>query len=88
MEKYSFPDLTAHDFLLLLALELACADSTSKLDNPMIRMQTIEGKSGSFTVIPTDAAAKEYQIHVSKILNDELTFAEWVDQTLIAYKLP
>ena len=88
MEKYSFPDLTAHDFLLLLALELACADSTSKLDNPMIRMQAIEGKSGSFTVIPTDAAAKEYQIHVSKILNDELTFAVWVDQTLIAYKLP
>ncbi|MHA2245909.1 MAG: hypothetical protein ACXADY_13180 [Candidatus Hodarchaeales archaeon] len=88
MEKYSFPDLTAHDFLLLLTLELACADSTSKLDNPMIRMQAVEDKPGSFIIIPTDAAAKEYKIHVSKILNDEITFSEWVDQTLIAYKLP
>ncbi|UCG89917.1 MAG: hypothetical protein JSU57_05500 [Candidatus Heimdallarchaeota archaeon] len=88
MEKYAFLDLTAHDFLFLLALELACADSTSKLDSPMIRMQAMEGKSGSFIIIPTDAAAKEYQIQVSKILNEELTFAEWVDQTLAAYKLP
>ena len=88
MEKYSFPDLTAHDFLHLLALELACADSTSKLDNPMMRMQAIEDKPGSFTVIPTDAAAKEYQIQVSRILNEELTFADWINKTLIAYELP
>ncbi len=88
MEKYAFPDLIAHDFLHMLALELACADSTSKLDNPMIRMQEIKGKPDSFIIIPTDAAAEEYQLQISKILNNELTFTQWVNNTLNAYKLP
>ncbi|UCE14858.1 MAG: hypothetical protein JSV04_06660 [Candidatus Heimdallarchaeota archaeon] len=86
MEKYSFPDLTAHDFLHMLSLELACADSTSKLDRPMIRMQAEE--PNTFIIIPTEAAAKEYQIQVSRILNNELTFTQWVNSTLSAYELP
>ncbi|MFX1283307.1 MAG: hypothetical protein ACFFB5_06610 [Promethearchaeota archaeon] len=88
MEKFNFPDLTAHDFLHLLMLELACADSTSKLERPMIRMQAIEDKPNRFLIIPTDAAAKEYQMHVSKILNNELSFSEWMKNTLSAYQLP
>lgn len=88
MEKYDFADLVVQDFLHMLALELACADSTSKLDSPMIRMQQIEDKPDQFIIIPTEAAAKEYQIQVSKILNNEMTFTEWVNNTLNAYNLP
>lgn len=88
MEKYDFTDLVVQDFLHMLALELACADSTSKLESPMIRMQQIEDESDKFIIIPTEAAAKEYQIHVSKILNNEMTFTEWVTSTLNAYNLP
>ncbi|UCG04051.1 MAG: hypothetical protein JSW11_08695 [Candidatus Heimdallarchaeota archaeon] len=89
MDIYSFSDITAHDFLHLLTLELACADSTSKLEKPMLRMQRVENnRLCEFIIIPTEAAAKEYQIQVTRILNKELTFTEWVNQTLAAYDLP
>lgn len=88
MEKYSFPNLTAQDFLHMLSLELACADSTSNLERPMIRMQCAKDCPNTFIIIPTEAAAKEYQVQVDRILNDKLTFSEWVNSTLNAYELP
>ncbi|MFX0206705.1 MAG: hypothetical protein ACFFDT_12030 [Candidatus Hodarchaeota archaeon] len=88
MEPYSFSGITAHDFLHLLTLELACADSTSKLEKPMLKMQRVESKIHKFIIIPTEAAANEYQVQVERILNKELTFTEWVNQTLKVYDLP
>ncbi|MFX1507228.1 MAG: hypothetical protein ACFFDC_14195 [Promethearchaeota archaeon] len=88
MEAYSFSGIATHDFLHLLTLELACADSTSKLKKPMIRMQGVDSKIHKFIIIPTEAAATEYQIQVERILNNELTFTEWVNQTLKVYELP
>jgi hypothetical protein len=88
MEKYGFPDLYVHDFLFLLTLELVCADSASKLENPMILKQPIEDKPTNFILIPTEAAAKKYQIQVSRILNHETTLTKWVYTTLTAYNLP
>ncbi|MFX0014965.1 MAG: hypothetical protein ACFFB2_07580 [Promethearchaeota archaeon] len=88
MEMFSFPDITAHDFLHLLTLELACADSTSKLEKPMLKMQTLEDKHNEFIIIPTEAAAQEYKIQVTRILNNELTFTDWVNEILKAYELP
>lgn len=89
MDIYSFPDITAHNFLHLLTLELACADSTSKLEKPMLRMQRVENyRLCEFIIIPTKAAADEYQIQVTRILNNDLTFTEWVNETIRAYELP
>ena len=87
LENYDFPDLTAGDLLHMLTLELACADSVSKLEKPMIRMQPLDDTMKQFILIPTYIAANNYDIQVSKILKGELTFSEWVEDTLKAYEL-
>ena len=87
MVKYGFDDIKSKEFLFLLELELAAADDASKIDKPMIRLQPIENKE-SFLIIPTETAAAEYKIQVNKILNDEITFTKWVQDTLISLKLP
>jgi hypothetical protein len=87
MDRYGFPDLTAHDFLLLLELELASADSASELEKPMIRLQPIENED-NFLVIPTETAAKMYHIQVDRIMNKSLTLTEWVNDLLAAINLP
>ncbi|MFX0013841.1 MAG: hypothetical protein ACFFB2_03675 [Promethearchaeota archaeon] len=87
MEKYGFKAITAKDFLFLLELELATADDASKVEKPMIRLQPIENKD-TFLIIPTQAAAEEYEIQVNRILNETVTFTEWVDDFLVALKLP
>ncbi|MFX1506951.1 MAG: hypothetical protein ACFFDC_12680 [Promethearchaeota archaeon] len=87
MEKYGFTDVNAKEFLFLLELELATADDASKVEKPMVRLQLIEGKD-SFLIIPTEAAAEEYEITVDRILNETVTFTEWVTDFLKALKLP
>ncbi|NHJ02000.1 MAG: hypothetical protein EAX86_07625 [Candidatus Heimdallarchaeota archaeon] len=88
LKKYGFEKVPAGDFLLLLLLELATADDTSKLDKPMVRLQAIKGKEATFIVIPTEAAALEYQPQIDQILNNQITFTIWVKDTLRAFKLP
>lgn len=87
LDEHTFPDLVVRDLLHMLALELACADSVSKLEKPMIRMQPLGDKTERFILIPTHVAANTYDIQVSKILKGELTFTEWVEDTLKVYKL-
>jgi hypothetical protein len=87
LEKYGFEDVKAKDFLFLLELELATADDASKVDKPMVRLQPIENKE-AFLIIPTEAAAEEYEITVDRILNETVTFTEWVTDFLKALKLP
>ncbi len=77
MTQYGFSDTLAKDILNLLALELACADSASKLEAPMIRMH-FAPEINKNIFIPTEAAANEFNITVSKILKEEQSFAEWV----------
>ncbi len=85
MTKYGFPDITVRDFLKLLALELACADSASKLEAPMIRMQPTPDLENKLIFIPTESACKEYQITISKILKGDQTFAEWVREMRLTF---
>jgi len=85
MEKYGFTNLVVRDFLNLLALELACADSASKIEIPLIRMHITPELEGKMIFIPTEAASREYQITVSKILNGDQTFAEWVREVKLTF---
>lgn len=87
MGKYGFSDVKAKDFLNILKLELATADDSSGLKNPMICMQAIENKD-SFLIIPTEAAAKEYTNQVDQILNGKITFTQWTEETLESLGLP
>ena len=88
MEKYGFADIKAKDFLFLLELELAAADATSNLENPMVRLQPLANKE-AFLIIPTEAAAEEYKFHIDRILSDDtVTFTEWVYDTLNRLQLP
>ncbi|MFX1254974.1 MAG: hypothetical protein ACFFCZ_25470 [Promethearchaeota archaeon] len=88
MEIYGFPKLKVHDFIYLLTLELACADSATKLEAPMIRMQPAEGSNNKFIYIPTEKAAQEYHVVVKKILDGNQTFSEWIRDMQNLYKLP
>jgi hypothetical protein len=87
MVKYGFDDIKAKEFIFLLELELAAADDASRVDKPMIRLQPIENKE-SFLTIPTDTAATDYKIQVDRIINNEITFTIWVQNTLTSLKLP
>ena len=87
MVKYGFDDIKAREFIFLLELELAAADDASRIEKPMIRLQPIENKE-SFLVIPTETAASDYKIQVDRIINTEVTFTSWVQDTLISLKLP
>ncbi len=87
MVKYGFNDVKARDFLYILELELATADDTSGLKNPMICMQAIENKD-SFLIIPTEAAAKKYKNQVDQIINNKITFTQWTEETLEFLGLP
>ncbi len=86
MVKYGFDDIKAKDFLFLLELELAAADDASKVEKPMARLQPIENKE-AFIIIPTEAAAEEYKIQVDRILDNTVTFTQWVKDTLISLKI-
>jgi hypothetical protein len=86
--KYGFPDLVARDFLNLLALELACADSATKLEAPMIRMQPSKEIKDNYIYIPTHIAAEEYRVTVDKICSNQQTFSEWVEEIQTYYDLP
>ncbi len=87
MVKFGFDDIKVKDFLFLLELELATADDASKVEKPMIRLQPIENKE-AFIMIPTEAAAEDYKIQVERILNKNVTFTQWVRDTLISLKIP
>ncbi|MFW9854786.1 MAG: hypothetical protein ACFFFG_06980 [Candidatus Thorarchaeota archaeon] len=87
MVKYGFENIKVRDFLFLLELELATADDASRIEKPMVRLQTIENKE-AFLIIPTQTAAEEYEVQVNRILNESLTFADWIGDTLRAFKLP
>lgn len=87
MVKYGFNDVKAKDFIFLLELELATADSASGLNNPMICMQAIENKD-AFLIIPTEAAAKEYRDQVDQIIKNKITFTQWTKDTLEYLGLP
>ncbi|MHA2246241.1 MAG: hypothetical protein ACXADY_14850 [Candidatus Hodarchaeales archaeon] len=87
MVKYGFNDVKTRDFLYILELELATADDTSGLENPMICMQAIKNKD-SFLIIPTEAAAKEYKNQVDQILSNKITFTQWTKETLEFLRLP
>ncbi len=87
MVKYGFDDIKAKDFLFLLELELAAADDASRVEKPMIRLQPIANKD-TFLIIPTEVAAYDYQIQVERILNNEVTFTQWVRDTLASVRLP
>ncbi|MFX0016266.1 MAG: hypothetical protein ACFFB2_14900 [Promethearchaeota archaeon] len=87
MTKYSIADVTARDFLYILELELATADTASGLENPMICLQAIENKD-AFLIIPTEAAAKEYKDQVDQIIDKKITFTEWTKKTLKHLGLP
>ncbi|MFX0062538.1 MAG: hypothetical protein ACFFC7_10155 [Candidatus Hermodarchaeota archaeon] len=88
MEIYGFPELKVRDFIFLLTLELACADSATKLEAPMIRIQPAEEFTNNFIYIPTEKAAQEYHVIVSKILDGTQTFSEWIRNMQNLYKLP
>jgi hypothetical protein len=87
MIKYGFDDIKVKDFLFLLELELAAADDASRIDKPMVRLQPIENKE-AFVIIPTEAAAEDYKIQVERILSMNVTFTQWVRDTLISLKIP
>ncbi|UCG01356.1 MAG: hypothetical protein JSW11_17275 [Candidatus Heimdallarchaeota archaeon] len=87
MARYDFDDVKAKDFIFLLELELATADTASGLENPMICIQAIENKD-SFLIIPTEAAAKEYKSQVDKIIKNKITFTQWMKETLEYLGLP
>lgn len=87
MIKYGFANIKARDFLFLLELELAIADDASRIEKPMIRLQPIENKD-AFLVIPTEVTAGEYKIQVERILNETVTFTEWINDTLQELNLP
>lgn len=88
MENYGFPQLKARELVYLLALELACADSATKLEAPIIRMHASSDLSSELMYIPTAIAAEEYKITVSRILNKTLTFTEWIREMQSVFKLP
>jgi hypothetical protein len=88
MTKYGFADIKVKDFLFLLELELAAADDASKLEKSMVRLHPLADKEG-FLIIPTEAAAEEYQYHINRMLSDDtVTFTQWVYETLYRLKLP
>ena len=86
MVKYGFDDIKVKDFLFLLELELAAADDASKVEKPMVRLQPIENKE-AFIIIPTEAAADEYKVQVDRILDNTVTFTQWVKDTLVSLKI-
>ncbi len=88
MGKYGFPDIIAREFLNLLALELACADSVTKLEAPMIRMQSSREVKENYIFIPTQVAAEEYRVTVDKICSNQQSFSEWVREIQTYYDLP
>ena len=53
----------------------------------MVRLQAIENKE-AFLIIPTEAAAEDYRLQVERIISGQVTFTQWVKDTLIILKLP
>ncbi|MFX0095634.1 MAG: hypothetical protein ACFFBD_28110, partial [Candidatus Hodarchaeota archaeon] len=88
MDIYGFPELKARELVYLLALELACADSATKLEAPMIRIHPAEEFPKRCIYIPTEKAAQEYHPIVSKILDGSQTLSEWIRGMQFLYKLP
>jgi hypothetical protein len=86
MVKFGFDDIKVKDFLFLLLLELAAADDASKVEKPMIRLQPIENKE-AFIIIPTEAAAEEYKVQIDRIMNNTVTFTQWVKDTLVSLRI-
>ncbi|MHA2052453.1 MAG: hypothetical protein ACXAB2_07915 [Candidatus Hodarchaeales archaeon] len=86
MIKFGFDDIKAKDFLFLLELELAAADDASKVEKPMVRLQPIENKS-AFLIIPTEVAAEDYKVQVERIMSQQITFTQWVRDTLLSLKI-
>ncbi|MFX1535637.1 MAG: hypothetical protein ACFFDI_15600 [Promethearchaeota archaeon] len=88
MDVYGFPELKARDFIFLLTLELACADSATKLEYPMIRMQPSEEFPDKYIYIPTEKAVQDYHVVVKEILEGTKTVSKWVRDMQEVYKLP
>ena len=86
MVKFGFDDIKVKDFLFLLELELAAADDASKVEKPMVRLQPIENRE-AFIIIPTEAAAEEYKVQIDRIMNNTVTFTQWVEDTLVSLRI-
>ncbi|MFX0064602.1 MAG: hypothetical protein ACFFC7_20710 [Candidatus Hermodarchaeota archaeon] len=78
IERLGFTQITCGDFLNLLKLELACADSASKLEQPMLILKPNPNDPSSYLMIPTEAALEKYNEDIDKIHKGKEVLAAWL----------
>jgi hypothetical protein len=78
IEKLGFPQITCGEFLNLLKLELACADSASKLGVPLLILKPNPDDPSSYLMIPTEAALEKYNEDIDKIYKGKEVLAAWL----------
>ena len=78
-EKLPGYKFTILDLLRTLQLEMACADSASNLEVPLLRMKKKEDED-SFYMIPTPSAFQEYNYLTERIQKKRLTMKDFIGQ--------
>ncbi|MFX1252809.1 MAG: hypothetical protein ACFFCZ_14480 [Promethearchaeota archaeon] len=78
IERLGFPQINCSDFLNLLKLELACADSASKLGEPLLILKPNPNEPSSYLMIPTEAALQKYNKDIDKIYKGKEVLAAWL----------
>ncbi|MFX1256042.1 MAG: hypothetical protein ACFFCZ_30825 [Promethearchaeota archaeon] len=80
IEKLGFPQITCGDFLNLLKLELACADSASKVQVPMLILKPHPDEPSSYLMIPTETALRKYYDEITAIYERKTVLAAWLQK--------
>ncbi|MFX1533605.1 MAG: hypothetical protein ACFFDI_05160 [Promethearchaeota archaeon] len=78
LEQLGFPQINSGDLLNLLKLELACADSASKLELPLLILKPNPNEPSSYLMIPTDAALEKYSKDIDEIHKGKKVLTAWL----------
>jgi len=79
-EKLPGYKFTVLELLRMLQLEMACADSASGLEVPLLRMKKKDEEEDSFYMIPTPSAFQEYSYLTERIQKKRLTMKDFITQ--------
>ncbi len=77
MERLGFPTVRVGDFLDMLKLNLACADSASQLDDAYLLLRKHEE---GYLMIPTGKAVTEFTKDITGIEEGKTSLVPWLDK--------
>ncbi|MFX0116298.1 MAG: hypothetical protein ACFFB3_17240 [Candidatus Hodarchaeota archaeon] len=77
MERLGFPKVRVGDFLDMLKLNLACADSASQLDDAYLLLRRHED---GYLMIPTGKAVAEFKAEIDALEEGKTSLVPWLDK--------